>query len=54
MRYITDGVHLYEVERLDRNYGLAGGYMATVRDVRTDAVRSIGNLEFALCEPVSA
>jgi hypothetical protein len=52
MSYMTDGVHLYEQLGWCQNFGLAGGGWLTVRDCLTDAVRSMSELELALCEPV--
>jgi hypothetical protein len=52
MSYLTDGVHLYEKLGWCQNFGLAGGGWLTVRDCLTDAVRSMSELELALCEPV--
>jgi hypothetical protein len=50
--YLTDGVHLYEPLGSCQNFGLAGGAWLTVRDCRTDTVRTMSQLEQALCEPV--
>jgi hypothetical protein len=50
--YLTDGVHLYEDLGSCENFGLAGGNWLTVRDCRTDIVRTMCQLEQALCEPV--
>ncbi len=50
--YLTDGVHLYENLGSCENFGLVGGNWLTVRDCRTDAVRTMCQLEQALCEPV--
>jgi hypothetical protein len=50
--YLTDGVHLYEQLGWCQNFGLAGGGWLTVRDCLTDDVRSMSELELALCEPV--
>ena len=52
MSYLTDGVHLYENLGLCENFGLTGGSWLTVRDCRTDTVRTMSQLEQALCEPV--
>ena len=52
MSFLTDGVHLYENLGSCVNFGLAGGSWLTVRDCRTDAVRTMCQLEQALCEPV--
>jgi hypothetical protein len=52
MKYLTDGVHLYENLGSCENFGLAGGSWLTVRDCRTDTVRTLSELEQALCEPV--
>jgi hypothetical protein len=53
MSYLTDGVHLYETLGSCQNFGLAGGAWLTVRDCRTDIVRTMCELEQALCEPVT-
>ena len=50
--YLTDGVHLYERIGWCQNFGLAGGGWLTVRDCRTGAVRTMCELELALCEPI--
>lgn len=50
--YLTDGVHLYENLGSCQNFGLAGGIWVTVQDCRTDTVRTMCQLEQALCEPV--
>jgi hypothetical protein len=50
--YLTDGVHLYESLGWCENFGLAGGSWLTVRDCRTDSLRTMCQLEQALCEPV--
>jgi hypothetical protein len=50
--YLTDGVHLYENLGLCENFGLAAGNWLTVRDCRTEIVRTMCQLEQALCEPV--
>ena len=52
MSFLTDGVHLYENLGTCQNFGLAGGSWLTVRDCRTETVRSMCQLEQALCEPV--
>jgi hypothetical protein len=52
VRYLTDGVHLYENLGSVENFGLAGGKWLTVQDCRTDTVRTMCQLEQALCEPV--
>jgi hypothetical protein len=52
MTYLTDGVHLYEVEGTVTNYGLIGGVFAIVRDCMTGAIRDMGELERAICELV--
>ena len=54
MTYVTDGVHLYEVEGTIENYGLIGGVFAIVRDCLTGAIREMSELEWALCDPVTA
>jgi hypothetical protein len=51
--YLTDGVHLYEKIGWCQNFGLTGGGWLTVRDCVTDAVRSMCELEQALCEPIA-
>jgi hypothetical protein len=53
MSYLTDGVHLYESLGWCENFGLAGGRWLTVRNCATYAVRTLGELELALCEPVA-
>jgi hypothetical protein len=53
MSYLTDGVHLYEKLGWCQNFGLAGGGWLTVRDCLTDTVRSMCELELALCEPIA-
>jgi hypothetical protein len=50
--YLTDGVHLYEQLGWCQNFGLTGGGWLTVRDCLTGDVRSMSELELALCEPV--
>ena len=50
--YLTDGVYLYENLGSCENFGLAGGSWLTVRDCRTDIVRTMCQLEQALCEPI--
>jgi hypothetical protein len=50
--YLTDGVHLYEQLGWCQNFGLTGGGWLTVRDCLTGDVRSMSELECALCEPV--
>jgi hypothetical protein len=50
--YLTDGMHLYEKLGWCQNFGLAGGRWLTVRDCLTDVVRTLSELEQALCEPV--
>jgi hypothetical protein len=52
--YLTDGVHLYENLGSCQNFGLAGGSWLTVQDCRTDTLRTMCQLEQALCEPVPA
>lgn len=52
MSYLTDGVHLYEQLGWCQNFGRAGGGWLTVRDCLTEVVRSMSELELALCEPV--
>lgn len=52
MSYLTDGVRLYEDLGACQNFGLTGGSWLTVRDCRTDTVRTMCQLEQALCEPV--
>jgi hypothetical protein len=52
MSYLTDGVHLYEMLGSYENFGLRGGSWLTVRDCRTDTVRTMSELEQALCYPV--
>jgi hypothetical protein len=52
MSYLTDGVHLYEQLDWCQNFGLTGGGWLTVRDCLTETVRSMSELEVALCEPV--
>lgn len=52
MSYVTDGVHLYEIEGYERNYGRIGGLVWLVRDVISGAFRRVWPLEQALCEPV--
>ena len=54
MTYLTDGVHLYEVEGTVTNYGLLGGMFAIVRDCVTGAIRDMSELEQALCDLVTA
>jgi hypothetical protein len=50
--YLTDGVHLYESLGSCQNFGLAGGNWLTVQDCRTNTVRTMSQLEQALCESV--
>lgn len=50
LRYLTDGVHLYEPLHERRNYGLAGGVWLMVRECLTGRVREMCDLERALCE----
>jgi hypothetical protein len=50
--YLTDGMNLYEKLASCENFGLAGGNWLTVRDCRTDIMRTMCQLEQALCEPV--
>ena len=50
--YLTDGVHLYEIERTVNNYGLLGGMFAIVRDCVTGALREMDELERAICDLV--
>jgi hypothetical protein len=50
--YLTDGVHLYEVEGTVENYGLIGGVFAIVRDCVTGALREMDELERAICDLV--
>ena len=52
MHYLTDGVHLYEVENRVRNFGLGGGEILLVRDCVTDEPRELGLMEQQLCTPV--
>ena len=52
MSYLTDGVHLYEELGWCQNFGRTGGGWLTVRDCFTGVVRSMSELELALCEPV--
>jgi hypothetical protein len=54
MRYLTDGIHLYEKLGWRRNFGLAGGAWLIVCDCLTDAVRPLSELELALCQPVAS
>ena len=51
--YVTDGVHLYEIEGYERNYGLIGGIVWLVRDCITETIRRVWPIEQALCEPVT-
>ena len=51
-RYLTDGMHLYEVERTIVNSGRLGGYHVVVRDCRTEDLREMGTLELALCTAI--
>ena len=52
MRYTTDGVHLYEVEGHQENYGLAGGAVWIVRDVVSETARRVWPLEQSLLRTV--
>ena len=52
MGYLTDGVHLYEQLDWCQNFGRTGGGWLTVVDCLTGVVRSMCELELALCEPV--
>ena len=51
MRYVTDGVHLYEVasQRTVQNYGLRRGTISytIIRDCVSEAVASIDDLHLA-------
>ena len=52
MTYITDGVHLYEAEGREGNYGLAGGAVWIVRDVVSETLRRVWPLEQSLLRTV--
>ncbi len=55
MRYLTDGIHLYEIaaQRTVRNYGLQRGTIryTIIRDCVSEATATIDELQLAaLCE----
>ncbi len=56
MRYLTDGIHLYEIadQRTVRNYGLRRGHISytILRDCVTEAVASMGELDLAALSEV--
>ena len=58
MRYLTDGIHLYEIanQRTVRNYGLRGGHISytVIRDCRSGAVARMGELDLAALSEVRA
>ena len=51
MRYVTDGIHLYEIasQRTVQNYGLRRGTISytIIRDCVSEAVASIDDLHLA-------
>lgn len=53
MTYVTDGIHLYEIEGYERNYGRIGGIVWLARNAATEARRRIWPLEQALCKPIT-
>lgn len=56
MRYLSDGIHLFEVtrEQADRNYGIAGGVILTtvLRDVASGQVAPVDELNLLALEEV--
>lgn len=56
MRYLTDGIHLYEVadERSVENYGLLRGTIryVVIRDCRSEAIATMGELDLAALSDV--
>jgi len=53
-RYLTDGVHLYEIESVVRNYGKTSGLIMTVRDCVTEILRELDAVEQAVMSPVKS
>ena len=51
-RYLTDGVHLYELIDRHKNLGLVGGYELIVLDVVSETVRTVPPLEAKLFRQV--
>ena len=56
MRYLTDGIHLYEIaeERTVQNYGLTRGTIryVIIRDCVSEAIAAIDELELAALSDV--
>jgi hypothetical protein len=56
MRYLTDGIHLYEiaVQRTVENYGLRGGTISytVLRDVVSEAIATVDDLMLAALSEV--
>jgi hypothetical protein len=56
-RYLTDGVHLYEIadQRIVQNYGLRRGTISytIIRDVVSEAVARVDDLHLAALSEVS-
>lgn len=56
MRYLTDGIHLYEIaaQRTVLNYGLRGGTISytVLRDVVSEAVAAVDDLMLAALSEV--
>jgi hypothetical protein len=56
MRYLTDGIHLYEVaaQRTVQNYGLRRGTISytIIRDCVSEAVAAIDDLQLAALSEV--
>ena len=56
MKYLTDGIHLYEIaaQRVVDNYGLLRGKIGyvVIRDCVTDAVATMGELDLAALSEV--
>ena len=56
MKYLTDGVHLYEVadQRTEQNYGLLRGTLSyvVITDCVSEASARIGDLELAALSEV--
>jgi hypothetical protein len=58
MRYLTDGIHLYEVaaQRTVQNYGLRRGTISytIIRDCVSESVASVDELQLAALSEVRA
>jgi hypothetical protein len=57
MRYLTDGIHLYEIaaQRTVQNFGLQRGFIryTILRDVVSEATATIDELQLAALSVVS-